>query len=59
MKIDPETMESGIFIWEDTDDNLNIGMSEELQGDPVYALLLLTEAARSITMQMLQSQTAH
>ena len=59
MKIDPETMESGIFIWEDTDDNLNIGMSEELQGDPVYALLLLTEAARSITMKMLQSTTAH
>jgi hypothetical protein len=59
LKIDPEVFEQGIFIWEDTDDNLNIGMSEELQGDPLYALFLLTEAARSITMQMLQSQTAH
>lgn len=60
MKIDPEVFEQGIFIWEDTDDNLNIGMSEELQGDPLYALYLLTEAANNIIVTMLKSQqTAH
>ena len=57
MKIDPEVFKQGVFIWEDTDDNLNIGLSEDLENDPLYALFLLTEAARSVTLQLLQSDT--
>jgi len=58
LKIDPEQMKYGLFIWEDYDDNLHVGMSENIQDDVISIISLLTDAINSITIDF-QKHTAH
>lgn len=58
MKIDPEQMKYGLFIWEDYDDNLHVGMSENIENDVISIISLLTDAINSITIDF-QKHIAH
>jgi hypothetical protein len=58
MKIDPEQMKYGLFIWEDYDDNLHVGMSENIEDDVISIISLLTDAINSITIDF-QKHIAH
>jgi hypothetical protein len=58
MKIDPEQMKYGLFIWEDHDENLHVGMTENIEDDVISIISLLTDAINSITIDF-QKHTAH
>jgi hypothetical protein len=58
LKIDPEQMKYGLFIWEDHDENLHVGMTENIEDDVISIISLLTDAINSITIDFLK-HTAH
>lgn len=58
MKIDPEQMKYGLFIWEDHDENLHVGMTENIEDDVISIISLLTDAINSITIDF-QKHIAH
>jgi hypothetical protein len=58
LKIDPEQMKYGLFIWEDHDENLHVGMTENIEDDVISIISLLTDAINSITIDF-QKHTAH
>lgn len=58
MKIDPEQMKYGLFIWEDHDENLHVGMTENIEDDVISIISLLTDAINSITIDF-QKHLAH
>jgi hypothetical protein len=58
LKIDPEQMKYGLFIWEDHDENLHVGMTENIEDDVISIISLLTDAINSITIDF-QKHIAH
>lgn len=58
MNINAKDVQMGVFVWEDADGELNIGLSDNLTDDMVTAVLLLTEAIQSLIMQDV-NQVAH
>jgi hypothetical protein len=58
LKIDPEQMKYGLFIWEDHDENLHVGMTENIEDDVISIISLLTDAINSITIDF-QKHLAH
>jgi hypothetical protein len=40
----------GVFVWEDQEGELNVGLSNNLMNDRDTAILLLTEAIQSLIM---------
>lgn len=58
MKIDPEQMKYGLFIWEDHEENLHVGMTENIEDDVISIISLLTDAINSITIDF-QKHIAH
>ena len=42
MNLNAKDVQMGVFVWEDADGELNIGLSDNLTDDRVTAVLLLT-----------------
>ena len=58
MNLNAKDVQMGVFVWEDADGELNIGLSDNLTDDRVTAILLLTEAIQGLIMQDV-NQVAH
>jgi hypothetical protein len=50
MNIEPKDIKMGVFVWEDQEGELNVGLSNNLMNDRDTAILLLTEAIQSLIM---------
>jgi hypothetical protein len=50
ISIEPKDIKMGVFVWEDQEGELNVGLSNNLMNDRDTAILLLTEAIQSLIM---------
>jgi len=50
INIEPKDIKMGVFVWEDQEGELNVGLSNNLMNDRDTAILLLTEAIQSLIM---------
>jgi hypothetical protein len=50
MNIEAKDIKMGVFVWEDQEGELNVGLSNNLMNDRDTAILLLTEAIQSLIM---------
>jgi hypothetical protein len=50
MNIESKDIKMGVFVWEDQEGELNVGLSNNLMNDRDTAILLLTEAIQSLIM---------
>jgi hypothetical protein len=59
MNIDAKDIVMGVFVWEDQEGELNVGLSNNLMNDRDTAILLLTEAIQSLIMHGEVRAVAH
>jgi hypothetical protein len=50
MQIDPKEVAMGVFVWEDQEGELNVGLSNNIMNDRDTAIILLTEAIQALIM---------
>jgi|DEB0MinimDraft_3_1074331.scaffolds.fasta_scaffold190469_2 hypothetical protein len=50
MQIDPKEVAMGVFVWEDKEGELNVGLSNNIMNDRDTAIILLTEAIQALIM---------
>ena len=58
MNINPDEFKHGVFIWEDFEEHLHVGISQNIEDDPVFVISLLTDAINSLTIDFLKP-TSH